>query len=100
VDLHTERYFAVADDASLDYDAKLDAYLALADEYFETAKYNEWCASYLSHFDEQLVEWVSGDDFDRILCETLAATYPAHEQAKFLAHFRGLVGLWVTDQTR
>jgi hypothetical protein len=100
VDLHTERYFAIADDESLDYDAKLDAYLALADEYFETAKYNEWCASYLSHFDERLVEWVSGDDFDRILRETVAATYPAHEQEKFLAHFRGLVGLWVTDQTR
>jgi hypothetical protein len=100
VDLHTERYFAIADDESLDYDAKLDAYLALADEYFETAKYNEWCAKYLSHFDEQLVGWVSGDDFDRILRETVAATYPAHEQEKFLAHFRGLVGLWVTDQTR
>jgi hypothetical protein len=100
VDLHTERYFAVADDESLDYDAKLEAYLALADEYFETAKYNEWCASYLSHFDQQLVEWVSGDDFDRILRETVTATYPAHEQEKFLAHFRGLVGLWVTDQPR
>jgi hypothetical protein len=100
VDLHTERYFAVADDESLDYDAKLDAYLALADEYFETAKYQEWCASYLSHFDERLIEWVSGDDFDRILRETVAATYPAHEREKFLAHFRGLVGVWVTDQTR
>jgi hypothetical protein len=99
VDLHTERYFAIADDESLDYDAKLDAYLALADEYFETEKYKEWCASYLSHFDERLVEWVSGDDFDRILRETVAATYPTHEQEKFLAHFRGLVGLWVTDQT-
>jgi hypothetical protein len=42
---------------------------------------------------------VSGDDFDRILRETVAATYPTHEREKFLAHFRGLVGLWVTDQT-
>jgi hypothetical protein len=100
VDLHTERYFAVADDESLDYDAKLEAYLALADEYFETEKYNKWCASYLSHFDEQLLEWVTGDDFDRILRETVVATYPAYEQEQFLAHFRGLVGLWVTDQSR
>jgi hypothetical protein len=100
VDLHTERYFAIADDESLDYDAKLDGYLALADEYFETAKYQEWCAENLPHFDEQLVDWVSGDDFDRILRETVAATYPAHEQDKFLAHFRGLTGLWVSDQSK
>jgi hypothetical protein len=100
VDLHTERYFAIADDDSLDYDAKLDGYLALADEYFETAKYHEWCAENLAHFDEQLVDWVSGEDFDRILRETVAATYPAHEQEKFLDHFRGLTGLWVTDQSK
>jgi hypothetical protein len=100
IDLHTERYFAVADDESLDYDAKLEAYLALADEYFETAKYQEWCATNLPTFDEQLVAWVSGPEFDRILTETVAATYPAHEQEKFLAHFRGLTGLWVTDQSK
>jgi hypothetical protein len=100
VDLHTERYFAIADDDSLDYDAKINAYLALADEYFETAKYHEWCAENLPHFQEQLVEWAAGADFDRILTETVAATYPAHEQEKFVAHFRGLTGLWVSDQSR
>jgi hypothetical protein len=100
VDLHTERYFAIADDESLDYDAKLEGYLALADEYFETTKYQEWCAENLSHFDEQLIDWVSGEDFDRILRETVAATYPAHEQDKFLEHFRGLTGLWVADQSK
>jgi hypothetical protein len=100
VDLHTEQYFAVADDESLDYDAKIEAYLALADEYFETAKYTEWCAENLADFDQRLVEWVQGDDFDRILRETVAATYPAHEQEKFLAHFRGLTGLWAADQSK
>lgn len=100
VDLHTERYFAIADDESLDYDAKLEGYLALADEYFETERYHEWCAENLAHFDEQVVDWVAGSDCDRILVETVRATYPAHEQEKFLAHFRGLLGLWVADQGR
>ncbi|MGC4940302.1 hypothetical protein [Kribbella sp. DT2] len=100
VDLHTERYFAIADDESLDYDAKIAAYLKLADEYFETEKYHEWCARNLPDFDEQLVDWVKSPDFDRILTETVAATYPAHEQDKFQAHFRGLTGLWVIDQSR
>jgi hypothetical protein len=99
IDLHTERYFAIADDESMDYDAKINGYLALADEHFETARYHEWCGSQLKHFDEQVVEWFSGEDFDRILRETVTGMFPAHEQEKFLAHFRGLVGLWVADQS-
>ena len=36
-------------------------------------------------------------DFDALLVETVRATYPAAEHDRFVAHFRGLVGLWVTD---
>ncbi|MFF0338290.1 hypothetical protein [Kribbella sp. NPDC004875] len=98
VDLHTERYFEIADDESLDYDAKLEAYLGLADEHFETAKYHEWCAAHLGDFDLRVRDWVSGPDFDRLLRDTVAATYPAHEQDRFLAHFKGLTDLWLADQ--
>ena len=35
VDLQTQKYFDIADDPALDYDAKIEAYLALADEHFE-----------------------------------------------------------------
>ena len=51
------------------------------------------------HLDERGLEWVAGDDFDRLLRDTVQATYPAHEQEEFLAHFRGLVGLWASEQT-
>jgi hypothetical protein len=98
VDLHTERYFEIADDPSLDYDAKLNAYLALADEHFETAKYHEWCAAHLGDFDLRVRDWVAGSDFDRLLRETVVATYPEHERDKFHAHFKGLTNLWLADQ--
>ena len=97
VDLETRRYFEIADDPALDYDAKLEGYLALADEYFETDRYWDWCSENLPHLDEQVHDWIQSDEFDRILRETVAATYPPHEQDEFLAHFRGLLGLWVTD---
>ena len=45
-----------------------------------------------------MLDWVTSDEFDRVLRDTVAATYPAHEQEEFLAHFRGLLGLWVADQ--
>jgi hypothetical protein len=40
---------------------------------------------------------VTSDDFDRLLRDTVMATYPAHEQDQFMDHFRGLIGMWVTD---
>ncbi|HEY3512271.1 MAG TPA: hypothetical protein VGL36_24070 [Kribbella sp.] len=96
VDLHTERYFEIAD-SDLGYDDKLTAYLALADEHFETAKYHEWCAAHLGDFDLRVRDWVAGPDFERLLRETVASTYPAHEQEKFFAHFKGLTDLWLAD---
>ena len=68
-----------------------------ADEYFERDRYREWCAEHLPHLDEQVWDWVSSDDFDRLLRQTVQATYPAHEQEQFVAHFRGLMDLWIRD---
>ena len=39
-------------------------------------------------------------DFDRLLLATVRATYPAHEQERFVAHLRGLVGQWVRENGR
>jgi hypothetical protein len=99
VDLGTSRYFAIADDQELDYAAKIEAYLALADEHFETERYHDWCASHLGHLEEAVHDWVTSPDFDRILRETVQATYPPHEQDQFLAHFHGLLDLWAADQS-
>jgi hypothetical protein len=100
VDLRTDRYFEIADDETLDYDTKLEAYLSLADEHFDTEHYREWCADNVPHLDEQVHDWVAGPDFDRLLTETVTGMYPAHEHERFLAHFRGLIGLWVSDNAR
>jgi len=97
VDLETSRYFDIAD-SDRSYDEKLDAYLALADARFETDRYAEWCATHLGHLDDLVAQWVSGADFDRLLVETVQATYPVQEHEQFLAHFRGLIGMWVSDQ--
>jgi hypothetical protein len=81
----------------MSYEDKMRAYLAIADEYFESERYAEWCAEHLPHLDEQVWDWVSSDDFDRLLRQTVQTTYPAHEQEEFVAHFRGLIDLWISD---
>jgi hypothetical protein len=98
LDLQMRRYFEIADDPDMDYLDKMRGYRALADEHFDTERYSEFCDQHLSHLPEAVLEWVDSDGFDRILVDTVRATYPPHEHDQFLAHFRGLVGLWVKDQ--
>jgi hypothetical protein len=98
LDLDTRRYFEIADREDLSYAEKLAAYRGLADEHFETERYHDFCASRLPRFDELALEWFASPEFDRLLVETVRATYPAHEHERFVAHLRGLVGMWVRDE--
>ena len=99
LDLNTRDYYAVADRDDLGYHEKLAAYRALSDAHFDTERYTDFCDSRLSHVDEVALEWFAGPDFDRLLVDTVVSTYPPHEHEAFLAHFRGLVGLWVADES-
>jgi hypothetical protein len=100
LDLDTRRYFDIGDREDLSYQDKLVEYRRIADEYFETERYREFCASSLAHVDELVLDWVASPDFDALLLRTVTSTYPAHEQEAFAAHFRGLVGQWVREQGR
>ena len=46
-----------------------------------------------------VLDWVQSPEFDQMLASTVATTYPAHEHEQFLAHFRGLIDLWVDDES-
>ena len=70
----------------------------LADDYFETERYADFCASRMSHVDEVVYDWVCSDEFDQLLLDTVRATYPAAEHDRFIAHFRGLIDSWIADQ--
>jgi len=99
LDLETDRYFAIADEPGMSYEEKLAGYRALADGYFDTERYQDFCAARLAHLDDVVLEWVAGPDFDELLIRTVRSVYPEHEQEKFIAHLRGLLGLWVRDES-
>jgi hypothetical protein len=98
LDLDTHRYFEIGDREDLTYDEKLAAYRRLTDEHFETDRYRDFCASRLAHVDELVLEWVSSTEFDALLVDTVRSLYPEHEHEAFVAHFRGLIGLWVRER--
>jgi hypothetical protein len=91
-------WFAIADREDLSYDDKLLAYAGLADDYFDTERYRDFCASRLTELDEIAVEYFESADFDRVLVETVTTTFPAHEHDHFVAHYRGLLAAWCQDE--
>ncbi|HYS33566.1 MAG TPA: hypothetical protein VEM58_15030 [Streptosporangiaceae bacterium] len=99
LDLEADRFFEIADDPRASYPSKVRAYRVLADAYFATDRYDDFCASSLAHFDELALDWVAGPDFDDLLVETVRSVYPPGEHDRFIAHLRGLVDLWVRDDT-
>jgi hypothetical protein len=98
LDLDTSRYFAIADRDDLSYADKLAEYRRLTDDYFDSERYADFCASRLPHVDELVYDWVRSEEFDHMLVETVRSTYPPHEHERFVAHFRGLLGRWVHDR--
>ena len=98
LDLDTSRYFEVAD-SDRTYPEKLTEYRKLADDYFDIVRYQEFCATSLGRVDDLVRDWVASPAFDELLVSTVRSTYPAAEHDRFLAHFRGLLGLWVKDNS-
>jgi hypothetical protein len=99
LDMAADQYFEIADDPGSSYAEKLDAYRVLADEYFESERYQDFCATRLAGLDEIVLDWAAGAGFDDLLVHTVRSVYPAHEHDQFIAHLRGLLGLWVRDES-
>jgi hypothetical protein len=98
VDLDTREYFAVSDRTDLSYDEKLREYRRLADQYFETERYDEFVTESLAGLDELTVEYFEGPSFDELIVQTVRATFPVQEQEHFVEHYRGLIASWADEQ--
>ncbi len=94
----TRTYFEIGDRDDLSYEEKLEEYRRLADDYFQVEEYEEFCAEALPHLDELTVEYVESPEFDRLLVDTVTATFPPHEHEEMVARHRGLLSAWAQDQ--
>jgi hypothetical protein len=98
VALDLEPWWEVADGDGT-YEEKLAAYRELADADFEVDAYQEFCDRHLPHVDEAMAEYIASAEFDRLLVTTVTRAFPAHEHEQFVAHYRGLLGAWLADQS-
>jgi hypothetical protein len=98
IDLDTREYYSIGDREYLTYDDKLREYRRLADEYFETDRYEEFVAETLAPLDELTVEYFESPGFDDLLVQSVRSTFPEHEHEHFIGHYRGLLSSWTADQ--
>jgi hypothetical protein len=97
LDLQTKEYFAVAD-KDVPFEEKLEEYHRLAQGYFESARFDEFCATQLAQLDDLTLEFFSSRDWDDVLVERCRRSFPAHEHEQFIAHYRGLISHWVKTE--
>ncbi len=97
VDTTSREWFDVADDPDLSWNDKLGRYGLLADQYFQADEYREFCSTSLASLPGLVRDWVESAQFDALLVEIVRKTYPPAEHDRFLAHFRGLMTLWLAD---
>ena len=97
VTLDWSPYFEIAD-SSMPYSDKLADYAAIARERFQAVEFEEFCATHLAHAEDCMATYVESAEFDAHLVACIQRAFPPHEHDEFVAHYRGLLGAWVTDQ--
>ncbi len=87
-------YYEIADRDELDYEAKLAAYGAIANQRLESERFEEFCDHHLSQLDEVALEFFASDTALEAVRTKVESLYPAHEIDSFTDHFWGLIQFW------
>ena len=96
--LDWEPFYAIAADRDRPYADKLRAYGKLAEERFEAARFEEFCATHLAHLDEVAWEFFGTQAAKDAFRQKVAALYPKHEVDAFTELFWRRVQAWRTDE--
>ena len=91
-------FYAIAEQRELPYRERLRAYAAIAEERFETARFEEFCATHLPHLDEVAWEFFGTEAAKSAFRAKVAALYPKHEVEQFTELFWRRVQAWRADQ--
>ncbi|MEX1044372.1 MAG: hypothetical protein WD020_07005 [Acidimicrobiia bacterium] len=86
-------FFLIAD-SDMPYREKLRAYAEIAEDRYETSRFEEFCSRHLSNLDEVAWEYFASDRAKEAVRRKVAVLFPAEEVERFTEHFWGLVQFW------
>ena len=95
--LDWEPFYAIAA-KDLPYREKLSGYAKIANERFETAAFEEFCAKHLPHLDEVAWEFFGTQAAKDAFRAKVTALYPKHEIEMFTELFWNRVQAWRADE--
>lgn len=96
--LDWEPFYAIAAERDMPYREKLRGYARIAAERFETARFEEFCATELKHVDEVAWEFFASPEAREAVRLKVAALFPAHEVEPFTELFWRRIQQWRADQ--
>jgi hypothetical protein len=102
ITMDARRYFELAD-AGAEKSAKPQALAVaasakLVDEYFETDRFEEFCAAHLAHLDDAAHAYFTSSEFDDLLVRTVVSTFQPHEHDHYVWHYRQLMQRWAAEE--
>jgi hypothetical protein len=95
--LDWEPFYKIAAVPDMPYRERLSAYAKIAEERFETARFEEFCAKHLPHLDEVAWEFFGTENAKSAFRAKVAALYPKHEIEQFTELFWRRVQGWRAD---
>lgn len=96
--LDWDPFYAVAASGG-SYEEKLDGYEAIADERFETERFESFCAEHLAHLDEVAWEFFGSPVARDIVRQKVEALYPRHEVEAFTELFWSRIQFWRAEES-
>ena len=94
--LNWDKYFKIAA-KDMPFEDKLAKYAALAHDYFETDRFNEFCDKHLGHLDDVADEFFGSDILRDAIRQKVTALYPEHEIDEFTELFWGRIQKWRSE---
>ena len=93
------QYFEINEDKDLSYKEKLQLYSTVADEYFETKKFEDFCDKYLVDFDKKSKKFFASKDFEDIIRQEVDYYFNLpHERPLKVQHYLGINKFWLHCQ--
>lgn len=91
-----DRYFEVMKKENLSYNEKLDAYTKIADDYFETEKYENFCKEQIPDFDAQAYEFFASEQFEKVIEAEVKYYFKIpNEIPEKISHYQGIHNFWL-----
>lgn len=86
-------YFLIAD-SDMPYRDKLRAYAEIAEDRYETQRFEEFCARHLGELDDIVWDYFGSGRAKEAVRRKVAVLFPPEEVEHFTEHFWGLIEFW------